>query len=76
LNEITGDIEEEEQQDKHVETKQVQSTSNSNIVSLLETRLDMYKKALETAKTSGDASKVRRYDRQHNVNILLMEQET
>jgi len=34
----------------------------------------MYKKAVETAKTSGDASKARRYDRQLNVNILSIEE--
>jgi hypothetical protein len=33
----------------------------------------MYKKAVETAKTSGDASKARRYDRQFKVNILFTE---
>ncbi|CAF4848316.1 unnamed protein product [Rotaria sp. Silwood1] len=63
LHDIAGEIE-SEQQDKHIETKQVQSISNSNILSILEIRLDMYKKAVETAKTSGDASKIRRLDRQ------------
>jgi hypothetical protein len=43
------------------------------MVSLLETRLGMYKKAVETAKTSGDGAKARRYDRQFKVNILSTE---
>ncbi len=70
---MTGEIEFEEQKEQ-IQTKPVQSTSNGGIVSVLETRLGMYKKVVETAKTSGDAAKARRYDRQYKVNILLIEQ--
>ncbi|CAF2397763.1 unnamed protein product [Rotaria sp. Silwood2] len=72
LYDIAGEIE-DEKQDEHIETQQVQSTSNSNTLSILETRLDMYKKAAQTAKTSGDVSKARRLDRQFKLIQELLQ---
>ncbi|CAF0836910.1 unnamed protein product [Adineta steineri] len=63
LHEIAGDIENENQMEVE-ETKPVSSASNGNILSVLEARRGMYMKAVETAKTNGDASKARRLDRQ------------
>ncbi|CAF3656264.1 unnamed protein product [Adineta steineri] len=63
LHEIAGDIETENQMEVE-ETKPVSSASNGNILSVLEARRGMYVKAVETAKTNGDASKARRLDRQ------------
>ncbi|CAF1008853.1 unnamed protein product [Rotaria sordida] len=63
LHDIAGEIE-NEKQNEHIETKPVQSISNSNTLSVLETRLDMYTKAVQTAKTNGDTAKARRVDRQ------------
>lgn len=37
----------------------------------LEARLAMYKKAVETAKASGDSAKSRRYDRQFKVGYSI-----
>jgi coiled-coil and C2 domain-containing protein 1 len=72
LQEMTGEIEFEEQKEQ-IQTKPVQSTSDGGIVSVLETRLGMYKKAVETAKASGDAAKARRYDRQYKIIQELLQ---
>ncbi len=56
-----------------MDKKQVPSTANNAIVSTLETRLGMYKKAIDTARSGGDAAKARRYDRQYKVSIFLYE---
>lgn len=62
---------ETDKQQEHVEKNQVPSTSNSNsVLSLLESRRDMYTKAVQSAKTSGDSAKTRRLDRQLNVRII------
>lgn len=47
--------------------KQAQAASTGNVLSVLESRQQMYTKALAAAKTSGDASKARRLDRQLKV---------
>ena len=60
---------------QHSEPKQASSTLNSNIVSVLEARREMYVKALATAKTAGDASKVRRFDRQLKVERAFYSRE-
>ncbi|CAF1528452.1 unnamed protein product [Rotaria magnacalcarata] len=63
LNDITGDTE-TEKQDAPTDTSQVQSTSNKNILAVLQTRLDMYTKAVQTVKMSGDTARARRIERQ------------
>jgi hypothetical protein len=57
--------------DEHIEIKQVQSTSNGNMLSVLETRRGMYAKAVEAAKASEDNAKVRRLDRQLKVSFFV-----
>ena len=51
----------------------MQSTSNQRIVLLLETRLEAYGKAIESARAVGAGAKARQNQRQYNVNILLIE---
>ena len=68
MNEITDDIEHED----HMETKKPSASSSGNIVSVLEGRQDMYSKAIATAKSSGDASKSRRLERQFKVEIFKL----
>ncbi|CAM4859805.1 unnamed protein product [Rotaria socialis] len=63
LKDITGDME-TEKQDAPTETSQVQSTSNKNILAVLQTRQDMYTKAVQTVKVSGDTARARRIERQ------------
>ncbi|CAF1370093.1 unnamed protein product [Adineta steineri] len=60
LNEITDDIESE----SHAPAQQTQVKSSGNILSLLETRQEMYVKASASAKASGDGAKARRLERQ------------
>lgn len=45
--------------------------TNNSIVSTLEARLGMYRKAVESAKAKGEAAKARRFERQLNVTILI-----
>ncbi|UJR27493.1 hypothetical protein I4U23_008777 [Adineta vaga] len=61
LHEITGEIESENQM--NIQPLPL-ATANTSMLSVLETRREMYVKAVEAAKTSGDASKARRLDRQ------------
>lgn len=63
MNEITDEFQAESQ----TETNQPQARSGANVTSLLEGRQDMYVKAIAAAKTSGDASKSRRLERQLKV---------
>jgi hypothetical protein len=67
---MTGEIDFEEKQ-QPIQTKPVQPPSTGGIVSVLEARLEMYKKAVQTAKASGESTKARRYERQYNVKILF-----
>lgn len=72
MNELDGvDDEPPKEEVKTVVTKPApQPTSSTNsIVSTLETRLTMYKQAVQTAKAKGEAPKARRYERQLNVII-------
>ena len=66
MHEITGEIE-AEMQDTSIGAQQIQITSNDDTLPLLETRRDMYAKALEAAKTTGDGAKARRLERQFKV---------
>ncbi len=62
MNEITDEIESE----SHVQTKKPPTTP-SDMLSVLSGRQDMYTKAVAAAKSSGDASKSRRLERQLKV---------
>jgi len=64
---------ETDEQTEHIEIKQVQSTSNGNMLSVLETRRAMYAKAVEAAKANEDNAKVRRLDRQLKVRFFSTE---
>ena len=73
---MAGGIEFEEQQPQpksqpqpQIQTKPAQPASAGGTVSVLEGRLEMYKKAVETAKANQETAKARRYERQLNVNI-------
>lgn len=69
MNEITEEIDHE----NTAQTTKPTAKSAGNVASLLETRQDMYTKALAGAKAGGDASKARRLDRQLKVESLQSE---
>lgn len=68
---MTGDTEDEPEDEPVVAAKPVQAAASTGIVAELEARLGMYKKALEAAKASGEAAKIRRYDRQFKVGYFI-----
>ena len=70
LNEITDEIGAENQMDTKPPPPPAMASSgapSTGILSTLEVRREMYAKAVDTAKTNGDAAKSRRLDRQLKV---------
>ena len=67
MNEITEDIETENMDHRN----QSQPKSARNVNALLEGRQEMYVKAVAAAKSSGDATKSRRLERQLKVYIYI-----
>lgn len=64
---MTGDMETDDQDERTPAKPTSSSSADTNILSVLESRRQMYVKAVETAKASQDAAKTRRLDRQLKV---------